>query len=91
MNAKSQRVSLTSYVAPADSSVRYDHVRYNITTMENPFVGAGPEVDKAWREISYDSECTISLECARFNKLESGRPVDFEVRSLEARYARDFS
>lgn len=43
-------------IAPADNSVRYDHVRYNITTNENPFVGAGPEVDQAWREISYDSE-----------------------------------
>lgn len=40
--------------SPADNSVRYDHIRYNITTKENRFVGAGPEVDKAWREISYD-------------------------------------
>ncbi|KAH8805141.1 hypothetical protein F5884DRAFT_902212 [Xylogone sp. PMI_703] len=40
--------------SPADKSVRYEHVRYNITTQDNPFVGAGPEVDKAWREISYD-------------------------------------
>ncbi|PTB35199.1 hypothetical protein M441DRAFT_84843 [Trichoderma asperellum CBS 433.97] len=40
--------------SPADVSVQYSHVRYNITTKGNPFVGAGPEVDKAWREISYD-------------------------------------
>ncbi|KAM0452002.1 hypothetical protein ACHAPV_009725 [Trichoderma viride] len=40
--------------SPADVSVQYSHVRYNLTTKGNPFVGAGPEVDKAWREISYD-------------------------------------
>lgn len=48
---------LTVYTAPADVSVQYSHVRYNLTTKGNPFVGAGPEVDKAWREISYDSKC----------------------------------
>jgi hypothetical protein len=59
---------LTPYTAPADVSVRYDHVRYNITTRDNPFVGAGPEVDKAWREISYDNKDTFSLEYARSSK-----------------------
>lgn len=59
MGSRSRKVSLTTCAAPADSSVRYDHIRYNITTKENPFVGAGPEVDKAWREISYDSKYTL--------------------------------
>ncbi|KAK5256068.1 hypothetical protein LTR40_010642 [Exophiala xenobiotica] len=40
--------------APADTSVRYQSVKYNVSTEDNRFVGAGPEVDKAWREISYD-------------------------------------
>ncbi|QYS97828.1 hypothetical protein H0G86_005039 [Trichoderma simmonsii] len=40
--------------SPADIAVQYDHVRYNLTTKGNPFVGAGPEVDRVWREISYD-------------------------------------
>ncbi|KAH0494725.1 hypothetical protein TgHK011_008316 [Trichoderma gracile] len=39
---------------PADTSVQYKQVRYNITSKGNPFVGAGPEVDRVWREISYD-------------------------------------
>jgi hypothetical protein len=42
--------------APAENAVRYGSVKYNITTEGNRFVGAGPEVDKAWREISYDSK-----------------------------------
>lgn len=42
--------------APADTAVEYTTQTYNITTKENRFVGAGPEVDKAWREISYDSK-----------------------------------
>ncbi|KAK1238446.1 hypothetical protein MKX07_006592 [Trichoderma sp. CBMAI-0711] len=40
--------------SPADTSVQYKQVRYNITSKGNPFVGAGPEVDRVWREISYD-------------------------------------
>ncbi|KIX96926.1 uncharacterized protein Z520_07040 [Fonsecaea multimorphosa CBS 102226] len=40
--------------SPAESAVEFNSVRYNITTKGNRFVGAGPEVDKAWREISYD-------------------------------------
>ncbi|KIW21137.1 hypothetical protein PV08_01717 [Exophiala spinifera] len=40
--------------SPAETAVRYDSLMYNITTVGNRFVGAGPEVDKAWREISYD-------------------------------------
>ena len=42
--------------SPAASAVEYSSVKYNITTTGNRFVGAGPEVDKAWREISYDSK-----------------------------------
>ena len=40
--------------SPADTAIRYDQIKYNITTKGNRFVGAGPEVDRAWREISYD-------------------------------------
>ena len=40
--------------SPAANAVHYDTVKYNITSKSNKFVGAGPEVDKAWREISYD-------------------------------------
>ena len=42
--------------SPAAPAVEYSSVKYNITTVENRFVGAGPEVDRAWREISYDSK-----------------------------------
>lgn len=40
--------------SPADTSVEYNAVWYNFTTKDKPFVGAGPEVDKAWRAISFD-------------------------------------
>lgn len=43
--------------APADVAVKYNNVRYNITTVGNRFVGYGSEVDEAWREISYDGNC----------------------------------
>jgi hypothetical protein len=52
---------LTANTAPADISVQYDQVRYNITSKGNPFVGAGPEVDRVWREISYDSKYATYL------------------------------
>lgn len=44
------------YIAPAASAVRYETIVYNTSTDGNRFTGAGPEVDKAWREISYDGE-----------------------------------
>jgi len=40
--------------APADVSVQYRSMKYNVSTKDNPFVGAGPDIDKAWRSISYD-------------------------------------
>jgi hypothetical protein len=40
--------------APADVSVKYNDVKYNFTKSEQKFVGYGPDVDTAWREISYD-------------------------------------
>lgn len=42
--------------APADVSVKYNDVKYNFTKSAQKFVGYGPEVDQAWREISYDGE-----------------------------------
>lgn len=41
--------------SPAETAVRYEQVKYNITTDANPFVGARAEVDKAWDEISLDT------------------------------------
>jgi hypothetical protein len=49
-----EHVRLYSAWSPADASVKYGQVKYNLTTEGNRFVGQGPEVDKAWREISYD-------------------------------------
>ncbi|KAH0841043.1 hypothetical protein FOPE_06432 [Fonsecaea pedrosoi] len=40
--------------SPADTAVEFKPIKYNVTTSGNRFVGAGPEVDEAWREISYD-------------------------------------
>ena len=40
--------------APADVSVKYNEIKYNFTKSAQKFVGYGPEVDTAWREISYD-------------------------------------
>ncbi|EED15882.1 conserved hypothetical protein [Talaromyces stipitatus ATCC 10500] len=40
--------------SPADTYVRYNDVKYNFTREGKKFVGYGPEVDAAWREISYD-------------------------------------
>jgi hypothetical protein len=47
-----QRFSAWSPAAPA---VEYQRVKYNLTTKGNRFVGAGPDVDRAWRSISYDA------------------------------------
>ncbi|KIV98731.1 uncharacterized protein PV09_09514 [Verruconis gallopava] len=40
--------------SPADVSVKYSRVQYNFSTDGTRFIGKGPAVDKAWREISYD-------------------------------------
>ena len=49
-----QHVQLFSAWSPAAESVNYNDVRFNLTTKGNRFVGFGPAVDGAWREISYD-------------------------------------
>jgi hypothetical protein len=41
--------------SPAAPAVEYQRVKYNLTTAGNRFVGAGPDVDTAWRSISYDA------------------------------------
>lgn len=43
-----------SAYSPAAPAVQYENIKFNITTKGNRFVGAGPDVDRAWREISYD-------------------------------------
>lgn len=50
----SECIRQNSAWSPALSSVGYDAIRYNITTKDNPYVGAGPEIERAWRAISYD-------------------------------------
>ncbi|KEF53619.1 uncharacterized protein A1O9_10594 [Exophiala aquamarina CBS 119918] len=49
-----QHVQEFSAWSPAAPAVRYQPVKYDVSTSNNQFVGAGPEVDKAWRGISYD-------------------------------------
>lgn len=49
--------------APVAPIVRYETVRYNLTPIvEGPFVGYGPEVDKAWNYIANDGEL-FSHDC----------------------------
>jgi hypothetical protein len=48
---------LTTRAAPAAKAVEYNKVKFNNTMGEgSPYVGSGPEVDKAWHAISYDSK-----------------------------------
>jgi hypothetical protein len=49
--------SANDFVAPAVEAVKYQNVKFNDTMGEHsPYVGKGPEVDKAWHAISYDSK-----------------------------------
>jgi len=55
------RISTLGYVqhfsaySPAAKAVEYQTVKFNATMGEgSPYVGASPEVDKAWHAISYD-------------------------------------
>ncbi|MCJ1233598.1 hypothetical protein MMC14_001556 [Varicellaria rhodocarpa] len=43
-----------SAYSPAAPAVEYRSVKFNVSTKGNRFVGKGPLVDQAWREISYD-------------------------------------
>ena len=48
---------LITRAAPAAKAVEYNKVKFNNTMGEgSPYVGSGPEVDKAWHAISYDSK-----------------------------------
>ncbi len=42
-------------LAPAASAVEYQKVKFNVNGTSSPYVGASPEVDKAWDAIFYDS------------------------------------
>jgi hypothetical protein len=43
-------------IAPAAKAVDYQRIKFNNTMGANSkYVGKGPEVDKAWRALSYDS------------------------------------
>lgn len=80
--------------APAATSVKYDSIKYNVSTTDNKFVGASPEVDKAWREISYDSMSIITplfLVINRLNCENSGRPVDIQLGHRKTGHAQDVS
>jgi hypothetical protein len=57
---KNKANMLTENTAPADTAVEYQTIRYNVSTKSNRFVGASPEVDQAWREISYDGQSRSS-------------------------------
>ena len=48
-----QHVRKFSAWSPADEAVRYERIKYNITTKNNPYVGARQEVDDAWSELYY--------------------------------------
>lgn len=43
-------------IAPADSAIEYQTVRYNITPTQEQteYIGYGPDVDRAWNHITYD-------------------------------------
>jgi hypothetical protein len=44
-------------VAPAAEAVEYHRIKFNNTMgTGSKYVGKGPEVDKAWRALSYDSK-----------------------------------
>ena len=78
--------------APAAKAVEYQRIKFNATMgVGSPYVGKGPEVDKAWRALSYDSESkfivhgkTISLTVG------SWRPGDYTTRIEDNRHAYEF-
>lgn len=52
----SNRMLIDTPIAPVAPIVKYDTVRFNLTPFnEGPFIGYGPEVDKAWDSIANDS------------------------------------
>jgi hypothetical protein len=56
---KATKLTVVS-LAPAAEAVEYQKVRFNATMGEgSPYVGSGPEVDKAWHAISYDSKLLL--------------------------------
>ena len=55
-NTKQRELKFILYQAPAASAVDYQAIKFNVSTKGNRFVGKGPQVDKAWQEISYDSK-----------------------------------
>ena len=81
-------LALTRTIAPAVDAVEYQSVRYNVTTKNNRYVGAGPEIDEAWREISYDSELFILVLCWFDLRFGSGRSNDHTRRALWTWHAR---
>ncbi|KAF2102138.1 hypothetical protein NA57DRAFT_35868 [Rhizodiscina lignyota] len=73
-----QHVEQFSAWSPAEDAVSYETVRFNITTKENRFVGSGPAVDQAWREISYDvgDQWLSKTDLARLGMPETSVKVD---------------
>lgn len=74
-----------SAYSPAASAVQYDNVKFNITTKSNRFVGAGPDVDRAWREISYDmgDQMISPYELSILNMPESSLKVKHPRSGVE--------
>ena len=51
------KVLIHAWTAPAAKAVEYQTIKFNNTMgTGSPYVGKGPEVDKAWHAISYDSK-----------------------------------
>lgn len=72
--------------SPAEAAVRYEKVKYNITTDDNnPFVGAGRTVDKAWREISYDvgDQWISKAEIAKLGMPKTSLKVNHPTTGVE--------
>ncbi|GAM37250.1 hypothetical protein TCE0_023f07021 [Talaromyces pinophilus] len=71
--------------SPADVSVKYNDVKYNFTKSAQEFVGYGPEVDAAWREISYDvgDQWIPKSDLAKLGMPEYSLKVDHPVTGEE--------
>ncbi len=49
-------------LAPAANAVEYQKVKFNFNGTSSPYVGASPEVDKAWDAIFYDSRLCLGKD-----------------------------
>jgi hypothetical protein len=79
-------------IATAATAVEYERIMFNNTMgIGSPYVGKGPEVDKAWRALSYDSKCDQYFNRSSPLTKNSWRSNDNSRRIEDARYARELS